>query len=574
MKNLFNQLNLILFSLGLFYSLSTYAQCTGGVNGGATPTLTATYQTMAVVAGEYYTFTALTGCTTYDFSFCAGGGSAAFDTQLTILDDTGTYVGAPGYNDDASCGLQSEILGWTPPAAGTYRIFFSQYWCSNSGAGATLAIRENGPTLSTTGDYTLQSNATTDVDPLCVQLTANSAGQTGCAWDANSTLDFASDFTFDFTVNLGSNDGGADGLTFVLQNDPAGTCACGNNGGDFAAGGISNSLIVEIDTYLNTEDRDDGALMAAQGVACAGGTEPDHLDIWLNGVVNPGGACPNAGYPTQRAIPSAAPLMDGGSLYNVENGNDHILRVTWNAGTGVFSASLMNLALTTTYATVSIGAPDFDPVTVFGTTTPFFGFTAATGGLSNQQTFCNPATLLPVKVVDFNVDCNVSNTVLSWEIASENNNDYFTVLRSVDGVNFEEIGQVDGGGNNNSAMMYRFTDENRPNQQCYYTFSQTDFNGVETLCGFVRVVDCKTEAEFTIFPNPTRSNEPLFITLEENEDIIVTIFDARGQIVFMEQINIDNQKIIYPNLNSGMYSVVVSNLSGNETQTTKLVVMN
>jgi hypothetical protein len=223
----------------------------------------------------------------------------------------------------------------------------------------------------------------TDTDPLCVQLTVNSAGQTGFAWDVNSTLDF----TYDFTVTLGSNDGGADGVAFVIQNDPAGTCACGNNGGDFASGGITNSLIVEIDTYLNTEDRDDGVLMSAQGVTCAAGPNPDHLDIWLNGNVNPGGACPNAGYPTQRAIPDAVPLMDGGALYNVENGNDHILRVSWNSGAGTFTAILMNLALTQTYGTVSIAAPDFDPMTVFGTTTPFFGFTAATGGLSNQQIF-------------------------------------------------------------------------------------------------------------------------------------------------------------------------------------------
>jgi hypothetical protein len=176
-------------------------------------------------------------------------------------------------------------------------------------------------------------------------------------------------------------------------------------------------------------------------------------------------------------------------------------------------------------------------------------------------------------VIDFNVDCNITETVLSWEIASQINNDYFTVLRSVDGVNFEEIGQVEGGGNTSSITSYRFSDLNRPNQQYYYIFSHTDFDGTEKQCGFVRVVDCKTYSEFKIFPNPTKSNEPLFISLEKNEDIVVTIVDTRLQIVHLEEIGADNQKVIYPNLSSGMYQVVVSNLVGNHTQNSKLVVM-
>ena len=147
-------------------------------------------------------------------------------------------------------------------------------------------------------------------------------------------------------------------------------------------------------------------------------------------------------------------------------------------------------------------------------------------------------------------------------------------MRSVDGVNFEAIGQVNGGGNNNSTQLYRFIDQTRPNQQCYYTFSQTDFNGTEKPCGFVRVVSCVTDYGVSIFPNPTKANEPLFINLDDNDDIIVTIYDARGQVVFVQQVEADNQKIIYPNLSTGMYQVIISNSVGDKNQSTKLVVMN
>jgi len=117
----------------------------------------------------------------------------------------------------------------------------------------------------------------------CGQLTSASNDQNGAIWDADDLLDFSGDFTYDFIVNLGANDAGADGMAFVMHNDPSGLATTGTSGGSLGAGGIANSLIVEIDTYLNTEDRDDNL----SSVICSGGVEPDHLDIWTNGTVNP-----------------------------------------------------------------------------------------------------------------------------------------------------------------------------------------------------------------------------------------------------------------------------------------------
>jgi hypothetical protein len=313
--------------------------------------------------------------------------------------------------------------------------------------------------------------------------------------------------------------------------------------------------------------------MSAEGVTCFGITAPDHLDIWLNGIVNPGGGCPNAGYPTDRAIPDAAPLMNGAALYNVENGNDHILRVGWNSGSGTFTASLMNLALSTTYGTVSIGSGDFDPATVFGTMTPFFGFTAATGGLSNQHTFCNPATLLPVEMTSFDLTCNNESTELKWETSSERNNDFFTILRSTDGVNFEKIGTINGSGNSTGLSKYFFQDNNRPNQLSYYTISQTDFDGTEKKCGFVRVVECLSENTVSIYPNPLKSGEKLSIGVDTKSDLIVDVFDLRGKKAFSKILSGSDSKDIYPNLTTGIYQVVIKSINGSIINTTKLVVL-
>ena len=116
-------------------------QCSGGTASGAI-TPTAAYQTIGgVTAGSYRTFTTTAGMT-YEFTFCAGGGSYTGDPQITILDNTGAFAG--GYNDDA-CGLGSSLL-WIAPTSGTYRVLVSRYYCNNDGTNhGTMAYRMAPP---------------------------------------------------------------------------------------------------------------------------------------------------------------------------------------------------------------------------------------------------------------------------------------------------------------------------------------------------------------------------------------------------------------------------------------------
>lgn len=136
------------------------AQCSGGTNAGAlSPAPGAAYQTMNVTTGNYYTFVVAAGCMpTYDFSFCAADGSnATFDSQITILDNSGVAVGG-GYSDDF-CGLQSHVT-WTPTASGTYRVLVNTYFCG-TGNTALLAYRGVTPaSMAYTSSTTTQANTT------------------------------------------------------------------------------------------------------------------------------------------------------------------------------------------------------------------------------------------------------------------------------------------------------------------------------------------------------------------------------------------------------------------------------
>lgn len=145
------------------------AQCSGGTNQG-TLTTSAVWQFQAGAdGGKYYSFNTTAGWT-YEFSYCAAnGGASTFDTQLTMLDNTGAYAGA--YSDDF-CGVQSYI-SWIAPTTGTYRILSNLYFCTTQNNMGTLAYKHTAPTPPNCSVLASPANAATGVCNSGVALTWN-----------------------------------------------------------------------------------------------------------------------------------------------------------------------------------------------------------------------------------------------------------------------------------------------------------------------------------------------------------------------------------------------------------------
>ncbi len=399
----------------------------------------------------------------------------------------------------------------------------------------------------------------------CVTLTPDLVAQRGCAWDANSTLNFLANFTYEIDVNLGSSDAGADGMAFVIQNDPLGRCKCGTAGGSLGAGGILNSLTVELDTYTNFEDRDD---FTAPFLGCVSPEDPDHLDMWFGGNINPDldGNC-DAVSPGERvATPFAQRLQNPpGTNYNIENGLSHKFRISWNAGTTTLTATVLNTALTITYATIS---STFNPITIFGTNTPYLGFTASTGGLSNTQSFCLPVTLLSVEMTEFKAVCADKKSKLSWNTLSERDNDKFILERSCDGVNFELAQIIQGAGNSNTLLSYEYIDPTPCAATTYYRLSQVDLNGASKVLGVKSSTNCLSDDNVLIYPNP--ANTSFTVKMDGIATKEVVILNALGQnvgalvsMLAADEIGVDTQM-----LSEALYFVQIK--SGAETIVKKI----
>lgn len=92
------------------------------------------------------------------------------------------------------------------------------------------------------------------------------------------------------------------------------------------------------------------------------------------------------------------------------------------------------------------------------------------------------STGLPISLLSFNASEQDGNVLINWETATELNNDYFLIERSVDGENFTPIAKKQGTGNSNVIQKYNYIDKEAPrNTVVYYRLHQYDFDGKDEI---------------------------------------------------------------------------------------------
>jgi len=94
---------------------------------------------------------------------------------------------------------------------------------------------------------------------------------------------------------------------------------------------------------------------------------------------------------------------------------------------------------------------------------------------------------LPIELLSFEAKISGEVINLVWTTASETNNDYFTVERSKNGLDFEDIIKMDGAGTSGRGITYLAVDDNPLPNVSYYRLKQTDYDGTFTYSKIVAV---------------------------------------------------------------------------------------
>lgn len=459
--------------------------------GSLTPT--SAWQTVSQTNSGYYNFNATAGCI-YTFTHCQGGGSATSgsDPYLTVANGA---CGAIAWNDDY-CGLWSELT-WTAPATATYQIHLGSY----GGSGCDAIVR----------DMAYRVYCPT---PMCYSASA---------------IAYAPDPFTGTSVALGDDQySGAItiGFNFCFDNSSYTNLLIASNGyitfNTGSAGGYSPwSIGAAIPNSFNPTE----AIMAT----------------WMD-LYPPGGG--TISYQVLGTAPyrrfvvswSAVPFYSCWStlfnaqikLYETTNCIEILLEnkqicAGWNGGYGIEGIH---------------NATGTQALVIAGRNFPT-AWTATNDAYQISPT-CAPCNaggsclaVLPVELLDFTARPENNQVLVQWTTATEINNDYFTIERSVDGILYEELAIVDGAGNSTAQLEYAIYDAHPYPGTSYYRLIQTDFNGARTIYGPIPVNISTTENFMvSIFPVPSDAS-PINMSffLPSDGEVKVEFFDLPGKLI-------------------------------------------
>lgn len=179
---------------------------------------------------------------------------------------------------------------------------------------------------------------------------------------------------------------------------------------------------------------------------------------------------------------------------------------------------------------------------------------------------------LPVEFLDVKATVDNDNVNVSWSTASEINNNYFTVERSIDGKRFTSLSNIKGAGNSNTVLEYNYKDNNPIEGTNYYRIKQTDFNGGFNYSMITSVKYSSLVNDISVFPNPVRKGDNINIVLSNgvNENYTASIYTLTDQKLSEYLFNKSFSIPVTNSLNSGVYYLIIT--AGQERHIEKIVI--
>lgn len=172
-----------------------------------------------------------------------------------------------------------------------------------------------------------------------------------------------------------------------------------------------------------------------------------------------------------------------------------------------------------------------------------------------------------IVLTNFTLAQTDGNVLITWTTASETGNDFFSIERTTDGINYTAVGSIDGAGTCAFTNEYSYSDEHPAVGVNYYRLRQTNVNGSsETIT--TQSIEVKITAAATVFPNPcTNGQVQVQVATEGVHEI--SILNAAGQVQYATQIVADGPVAVLiqlPLLENGVYYVAIHSTTGRTVQ--------
>jgi hypothetical protein len=185
---------------------------------------------------------------------------------------------------------------------------------------------------------------------------------------------------------------------------------------------------------------------------------------------------------------------------------------------------------------------------------------------------CSQSTL-PVTLTSFNAVGRSGKVALTWETATEVNNDGFAVERKVGNGVYERIGFVDSKAPGGSGENYSYSfDDFNPQAKgvTYYRLAQADLDGKITYSEIRAVRLGNGTILISVYPNPSRGTTNVVLP-DGVGTVDVSVDDFTGKSV-QRLTGINSKNFQVNNLKPGIYMIRVNIRSTGESITERISV--
>ncbi len=178
-------------------------------------------------------------------------------------------------------------------------------------------------------------------------------------------------------------------------------------------------------------------------------------------------------------------------------------------------------------------------------------------------------SVLPVELMYFEGSGEGCETIIEWATASEENNDYFILEHSANGLDYTAIEIIQGNGNSVEMIEYRYIHEHLTQAVNYYRLKQVDFDGnYEYFDPIVVETDCNIEMgtnDYLLYPNPTTGLTHIVKHKPMESEIKIMIIDISGRVLDTQIIQATSRiDIDLSKYESGMYMILLEHENDSE----------
>jgi len=160
---------------------------------------------------------------------------------------------------------------------------------------------------------------------------------------------------------------------------------------------------------------------------------------------------------------------------------------------------------------------------------------------------CDP---LPIELLYFDAKIKNNKVICNWITATEINTDYFVIQRTINGIDFEDVGIIKAAGNSFNNISYEFEDPSPLDGISYYRLKQYDLDGKNEAFGLVEVkhnvLNIKT----------TQYNDHIQIVLPHKTKFRILLYDRVGKAIINKEIE-EYHELILNNLPKGIYFLII-----------------